>query len=84
VVKKTSKSEPKRRVLSLGRNKKTRSDAKVGYFRGAWRELRLVRWPDRRATWGLTIAVIIFSVFFAVLIISLDYGFNELIRKVLL
>ena len=31
-----------------------------GYFAGAWVELRQVRWPNRRATWSLTLAVILF------------------------
>ncbi|MBP7760913.1 preprotein translocase subunit SecE [Candidatus Saccharibacteria bacterium] len=61
-----------------------KSDDAVGYFGGAWRELRQVRWPNRPATWGLTLAVILFSLFFAVMILALDYGFNELFRKVLL
>ncbi|MGB3023275.1 MAG: preprotein translocase subunit SecE [Candidatus Saccharimonadales bacterium] len=61
-----------------------RSDESVGYFTGAWRELRQVRWPDRPATWALTLAVILFSVFFAAIILGLDFGFNELFRKVLL
>jgi len=47
-----------------------------GYFKGAWFELRQVRWPNRRATWALTIAVILFSVFFVALIVLLDTFFK--------
>lgn len=54
-----------------------------GYFIGAWRELRQVRWPNRRATWGLTLAVILFSAVLATLIILLDLGFNELSKRIL-
>jgi preprotein translocase subunit SecE len=54
-----------------------------GYFKGAWQELRQVRWPNRRATWSLTLAVILFSLFWVGIIIGLDsiysYVFNELI-----
>ncbi len=51
--------------------------ARIGdYFKGAWYELRQVRWPSRRATWALTIAVIIFSIFFVVLIVLLDTFFK--------
>ena len=54
-----------------------------GYFKGAWQELRQVRWPNRRATWGLTLAVILFTLFWVGVIIGLDaiydYVFNELI-----
>lgn len=55
-----------------------------GYFTGSWRELLQVRWPDRRASWSLTIAVIIFSLFFAGVIVALDYVFNYLFKEVLL
>ncbi|MEO6109977.1 MAG: preprotein translocase subunit SecE [Candidatus Saccharimonadales bacterium] len=54
-----------------------------GYFIGAWQELRLVRWPDRRSTWGLTLAVILFSVFFAVVILLLDILFKYLFELLL-
>ena len=53
------------------------------YFKGAWVELRQVRWPDRKATWSLTLAVILFSAFFLGLIVLLDAGFEELFKLVL-
>jgi preprotein translocase SecE subunit len=49
-----------------------------GYFKGAWQELKLVRWPTRRATWGLTLAVLLFTVFIGVIIVLLDLLFNYL------
>lgn len=55
-----------------------------GYFKGAWVELRQVRWPDRKATWGLTVAVILFSLFFALVILGLDAVFRYLFKEVLL
>ena len=54
-----------------------------GYFKGAWIELRLVRWPTRRATWGLTFAVILFSAFFVVIILLLDVLFKFLFELIL-
>jgi len=54
-----------------------------GYFRGAWIELRQVRWPDRKATWSLTLAVILFTVFFFLLITLLDAGFKYLFELIL-
>jgi len=54
-----------------------------GYFRGAWIELRLVRWPTRKATWGLTFAVILFSAFFVLLILLLDFIFKYLFELIL-
>ncbi len=47
-----------------------------GYFKGAWYELKQVRWPTRSATWSLTAAVLGFSLFFIVFIILLDAGFK--------
>lgn len=53
------------------------------YFKGAWIELRLVRWPTRKATWGLTIAVILFSAFFVALILLLDALFKWLFELII-
>lgn len=47
-----------------------------GYFKGAWQELKQVRWPTRGATWSLTAAVLGFSAFFIVFILLLDAGFK--------
>lgn len=54
-----------------------------GYFKGSWTELRQVRWPDRKATWGLTIAVLLFTFFFVILIVILDAGFKYLFDLIL-
>jgi len=54
-----------------------------GYFKGAWAELRAVRWPSRRATWSLTLAVILFSAFFVVIILLLDVVFKYLFEVIL-
>jgi preprotein translocase SecE subunit len=48
------------------------------YFRGAWYELRQVRWPDRATTWQMTGALIGFTVFIAVVILLLDALFKYL------
>lgn len=54
-----------------------------GYFKGAWVELRQVRWPTRRATWGLTGAVLLYSAFFVVIVLLLDAGFKYLFELIL-
>ena len=46
------------------------------YLRDSWKELKLVRWPNRRETWKMTGAVIAFSLFFAGLVLALDGIFN--------
>lgn len=54
-----------------------------GYFKGAWFELRQVRWPNRRATWSLTGAVLAYTAFFAVLVLLLDAGFKYMFELIL-
>lgn len=50
------------------------------YFVGAWHELREVRWPTRRATWGMTGALLGFTAFFVVVILLLDTGFQYVFK----
>jgi len=54
------------------------------YFAGSWQELRQVRWPTRKATWSLTAAVLVFSVVLAVFILALDFGFEQLFKRIIL
>ena len=67
--------------------KKSRSFGPIGsffgYFKGAWAELRQVHWPTRRATWGLTGAVLLFSLFFVIFITALDAGFRYIFEQIL-
>jgi preprotein translocase subunit SecE len=54
-----------------------------GYFKGAWVELRQVRWPTRRATWSFTGAVLIYTAFFVVFVLLLDALFKYLFEIIL-
>ncbi len=54
------------------------------YFRNAYRELRKVEWPNRKQSWQLTWAVIIFAVIFGVIIAVVDYGLDKLFKQILL
>lgn len=54
------------------------------YFKGAYAEIRKVKWPTRKEAAKLTFAVIIFSLVFAIFISIIDFGFNELFNKVFL
>lgn len=58
--------------------------AAARYVVGSWRELGQVRWPNRRTTWSLTGAVLIFTAFFMLLIVALDTGFQYIFNEVLL
>lgn len=53
------------------------------YFKGAWYELRQVRWPTRKATWGFTLAVLLFTGFFTLLIVLLDALFKYVFQLIL-
>ena len=53
------------------------------YFKGAWYELKQVRWPTRRATWSFTGALLVFTAFFVVLILLLDALFKYLFELML-
>ncbi|MBQ2695395.1 preprotein translocase subunit SecE [Candidatus Saccharibacteria bacterium] len=48
------------------------------YIRGAWRELRQVRWPNRKTTWKMVLAVLVYTALFVVIITLLDMFFSWL------
>lgn len=53
------------------------------YLRDSWMELRQVRWPNRKTTWKMVLAVVIYSAFFMVLISLLDLFFSWLFGLIL-
>ncbi|MBL8159584.1 preprotein translocase subunit SecE [Candidatus Saccharibacteria bacterium] len=54
------------------------------YFAGAWSELRQTKWPTRRATWSLTLAVIVFTTALMLFIVAIDYVFDLLFKQIIL
>lgn len=74
-------AEPKTKKVK--KDRKNPFVAFATYFKGAWYELTQVRWPNRRATWGLTGAVLIFTAFFVTLIVLLDLLFKFLFEQLL-
>ena len=46
------------------------------YLRDSWRELRQVRWPNRKATWKMVLAVIVYTALFMIIITLLDMFFS--------
>jgi preprotein translocase subunit SecE len=82
-VKTESKKTDKKVATTKEKTGKNPVKATGGYFKGAWNELREVRWPTRRTTWGLTLAVLIFSAFFVALIVLLDLGFQWVFEQIL-
>ena len=53
------------------------------YLRDSWMELRQVRWPTRKYTWKMVLAVIIYSALFMVIISLLDLFFSWLFGLIL-
>jgi preprotein translocase subunit SecE len=75
------KTTKKRKVSPKGILKPFK--AAGAYFKGAWVELKQVRWPTRSATWEMTGAVLLYSAFFVVLILMLDAGFKYIFELIL-
>ena len=84
---KTAKTSVKTKTAaSKPKNSKSRRNPLstiTGYFRGAWQEIKQVRWPDRRSTWGMVGALIIFTAALFLVIILLDYGFAWLFKLIM-
>ena len=53
------------------------------YVLDSFREIRQVRWPDRKSTWKMTFTVILYVVLIAVIIMLLDALFTFLSNKLL-
>ena len=53
------------------------------YLRDSWMELRQVRWPNRKTTWKMVLAVVIYSALFMVIISLLDLFFSWLFGLIL-
>ena len=48
------------------------------YLRDSWREIRQVRWPNRKTTWQMVLAVVVYTVIFMIFISLLDLLFSWL------
>lgn len=53
------------------------------YLRDSWREIRQVRWPNRKATWKMVLAVLVYTALFVVIITLLDLFFTWLFSLIL-
>ena len=87
-IKRTTSKEDAKRIKKnvkkeLKELKIEHQDEHPGYFRGAIREIRQVRWPNRKETWKLTFAVIGYVAIAAICLGLLDallkLAFNKLI-----
>ena len=53
------------------------------YLKDAWKEIRQVRWPSRKATWKMVLAVLVYTALFMVVISLLDLFFTWLFNLIL-
>ena len=98
VVVKDKKSEKAKRKDKKAAEKKVAVDKKTEkkpfilfrpfvylgrYIRDSWRELRQVRWPNRKTTWKMVLAVLIYTAIFVAFISLLDLFFTWLFNLIL-
>lgn len=53
------------------------------YLRDAWREIRQVRWPSRKDTWKMVLAVFVYTALFILIISLLDLFFTWIFKLIL-
>ena len=53
------------------------------YLRDSWRELRQVRWPNRKVTWKMVLAVFIYTALVISLLVVLDILFEWVFSLIL-
>lgn len=90
---KTKRTEIKNAEKAIGTSKKKKEKkpfilfrpfVAIGrYLKESWHELRQVRWPNRKYTWKMVLAVIIYSAMFMVIISLLDLLFSWLFGLIL-
>lgn len=78
------KSSTKKKVPNIAKAAVKPATGLFGYVKGSWQELKQVRWPNRRATWSFTFAVIVYTLFFLIIILIFDAAFQQLFKEVIL
>ncbi len=90
-AKKAEKAEKKAAKEAAKEDKKVfflfRPFVAIGrYIRDSFREVRQVRWPDRKSTWKMTLSVVLYVLLIAAIIMLLDafftFIFNQLLSNV--
>ncbi|MBO4855421.1 preprotein translocase subunit SecE [Candidatus Saccharibacteria bacterium] len=87
-AKKAAKAEKKAEKAAAKEGKKVfflfRPFVAAGrYVRDSFREVRQVRWPDRKATWKMTLSVVIYVLIIAAVIMLLDALFTFIFNQLL-
>ncbi len=53
------------------------------YVKESWQEIRQVRWPNRKTTWKMVLAVLAYTALFVIIISLLDLLFSGLFNLIL-
>ena len=53
------------------------------YLKDSWHEIRQVRWPNRKATWKMVFAVLVYTALFVIIITLLDLFFRWLFSLII-
>ena len=89
---KTKRDKLKKAEKQIGKSKSTKKKpfilfrpfvALFSYLHNSWLELRQVRWPNRKATWKMVLAVMVYCLLFVVIISLLDLFFSWLFKLIL-
>ena len=89
---KTKRDKLKKAEKQIGKSKSTEKKpfilfrpfvALFRYLHNSWLELRQVRWPNRKATWKMVLAVAIYTALFVALISLLDMFFTWLFSLII-
>ena len=89
---KTKRNKLKKAEKEIGKSKSNKKKpfilfrpfvALFNYLHNSWLELRQVRWPNRKATWKMVLAVMVYCLIFVVIISLLDLFFGWLFKLIL-
>ncbi len=78
-----AKTTEKVKAEKIEKAPKAPKTKKVGYFRGAFAELKQVHFPTRKATWKMVLAVVIYVLAFTALVLLLDMLFDFIFKNLL-
>ena len=53
------------------------------YLKESWLELRQVRWPNRKATWKMVLAVFVYTFIFGAFLLLLDVLFDLIFNNLI-
>lgn len=85
--KKTKKAKPTASKAKKSKIAKTKRQnpirALFSYIKAAFREIRLVKWPNRKETWAMTLAVIVYSLIMIGIVLLLDNIYDWLFKLVI-